>query len=281
MSNNVSNKNSDRKPEPKPDVQAVPIANAPVVEAGIAPGNARSPMDAPRFTAPTHGGVDILKLLTELEDQVENTRKGPFNSLLGFDDDKFHMTIMKIRANLPEEMKRASKLARDQERIVEETLESSERIKEEARQAALADVERGKKEAAALRDQSRQQAEQERQEAQSEARRLTAEANSAVDLARQAAERESQEVLAQAREHSRQTIAEAQAQAAHLISDHLIVQQAQARAQDVQLRAEHEAQAVRRGADDYARDVLMNLENVLSKATLQVQRGREMLEKPR
>ncbi len=238
-------------------------------------------MDAPRFVAPTHSGVDILKLLTELEDQVENTRKGPFNSLLGFDDDKFHMTIMKIRANLPEEMKRASKLAKDQERIVEETLAEAERIKEEARKAALLDVERGKKESTALRDQGRQEAERERLEAQSEAKLLTAEANTAVDLARQAAEREAREVLTSAREHSRQIIDDARAQAVHLVSGHQIAQQAQAQAQDTQLRAEHEAQAVRRGADDYARDVLMNLENVLSRATLQVQRGREMLEKPR
>lgn len=280
MSNNVSNKNSSRKPDPEADLE-VTAAKPATVEAGTAPGNARSPLDAPRFVAPSHGGVDILKLLTELEDQVEGTRKGPFNSLLGFDDDKFHMTIMKIRANLPEEMKRASKLAKDQERIVEETLESSERMKEDARKAALADVERGKKEAASLRDQGRQEAEQERQEAQSEARRLTAEANTAVDLARQAAEREAQEVLTSAREHSRQILDDARAQAAHLVSDHQIVQQAQAQAQDAQLRAEHEAQAVRRGADDYARDVLMNLENVLGRATLQVQRGREMLEKPR
>ena len=67
--------------------------------------------DTPRFVAPTHGGVDILKLLTELEDLIENTPK-KMGMMFRFDEDKFHMTVMKIRANLPEEMKRASKLAR-------------------------------------------------------------------------------------------------------------------------------------------------------------------------
>ena len=281
MSNNVSNKNSTRKSDGDSNVEVAPIATAVVGEAGGAPGNGRVPLDTPRFVAPSQGGVDILKLLTELEDQVENTRRGPFNSLLKFDDDKFHTTIMKIRANLPEEMKRAAKLAKDQERIVEETRADSERIKEDSRKAALSDVERGKKEAASLREQGRQEAEQKLQEAQSEARRVTSEANTAVDLARQAAEREAQEVLTSAREHSRQILDDARAQAIHLVSDHPIMQQAQIQAQDVQLRAEHEAQAVRRGADDYARDVLLNLENVLSRASLQVQRGREMLEKPR
>src|SRR5207244_2990005 len=100
--------------------------------------------DTPRFVAPTHGGVDILKLLTELEDLVENTRRGPMGMLFRFPEDQFHMTVMKIRANLPEEMKRASKLARDSERIVEESREHAGHIVEDARQAALKHLEGGK-----------------------------------------------------------------------------------------------------------------------------------------
>ena len=99
--------------------------------------------DAPRFVAPTHGGVDILKLLTELEDLIENTPK-KMGMMFRFDEDKFHMTVMKIRANLPEEMKRASKLARDSERIVEESREHADHIVEEARKNAMSEFERGK-----------------------------------------------------------------------------------------------------------------------------------------
>ena len=278
MSNNASDRKARSRTPETADTKGASAAQAPIALASAtAPdaaenGKTRLPNvgDAPKFVAPSHGGVDILKLLTELEDQVENTRKMPFGGMIGFDEDKFHMTIMKIRANLPEEMKRASKLARDQERIVEETLENAERIKEDARKAALLEMERGKKEATALREQARHESDKHRNQA-----------GTALADAQAAAEREAQHILAEAQAQGKQMIAEAHKEAAQMVSDNEIVQQAMVMAQDLQMRAQTEAQAVRRGADEYARDVLINLENVLGKATIQVQRGRELLEKPR
>ena len=211
--------------------------------------------DAPRFVAPTHGGVDILKLLTELEDLIENTPK-KMGMMFRFDEDKFHMTVMKIRANLPEEMKRASKLARDSERIVEESREHADHIVEEARKTALSEFERGKAEIAKTREMI-----------ENERRKI-----------REAAERESQQALEEARTAAGQILEEAKAQAAQLVAEDAIAQQAKLEAQALCQNAAQEAQGVRRGADDYARDVLGNLENVLGKAVSQVQRGREMLE---
>ncbi len=308
MSNNASDKKQ------RPNTAAANGAVIPTPQAAgsganaISPDGASSPPEqrpngeAARFVAPAHGGVDILKLLTELEDQIENTPK-KMGMMFRFDEDKFHMTVMKIRANLPEEMKRASKLAREQERIVEETKLHSERSHEEARLAAQAEVERGKKAAQAERDAAKAESERQRAEAKAEAMRMTGDASTALDRAREAAEREARQILDEARAHGKQVIAEAQAQAAQLVSDNEIVQQAQIIAQDLQARAQSEAQngqqraqteaqelrahanaesqAVRRGADEYARDVLVNLENVLGKATAQVQRGRDLLEKPR
>jgi vacuolar-type H+-ATPase subunit H len=227
-------------------------------------------VSVPRFVAPTHGGVDILKLLTELEDLVENTRHGPMGLLIGFPEDQFHMTIMKIRANLPEEMKRASKLAREQERIVEETRQYAEQMKDEARRMAVAEAERARSEVAQLREQTL-----------AEAVRLRAESGGELARAREAAEREAQHIVEEARRQSEQLIEEARARATDLVDDNEIVQQAQILAQDLQGRTEVEATAVRRGADEYARDVLANLETILGKATTQVQRGRELLEQPR
>lgn len=282
MSNKVSDKNLQTG-KSDPALSAVPTAgHTSGTGAELPNANGAHPLniaDVPRFVAPTHGGVDILKLLTELEDQVESTRKGPFNSLIGFNEDKFHTTIMKIRANLPEEMKRASKLAREQEHLVEETRKNSERIKSDSHQAALVELERSKKEAAQLREQTRLETEQ-----------LRGNANGALKEARAAAERESQHILEEAQAHCRQLVAEAHQQAKQLVDDNEILQQAQILAQDIQMRADaaaaalrHEAdmesQAVRRGADDYARDVLINLEGVLNRAALQVKHGRELLEK--
>jgi len=226
--------------------------------------------EVPRFMAPPQGGVDILKLLTELEDQIDHTRKGPFGTMIGFDEDRFHMMIMKIRANLPEEMKRASKLAREQERIVEETLTTSERIKQDARQTAQVDLDSAHREASQLREQARQEADA-----------LRAEARNALDTACAAADREVAHLLEEARLQGNRLMEDARQQAAYLVSDSEILQQAQIVAQDIERRAQEEAQAVRRGADDYARDVLANLESVLNRATVQIQKGRELLERER
>jgi len=212
--------------------------------------------DAPRFVAPTHGGVDILKLLTELEDLIENTPK-KMGMMFRFDEDKFHMTVMKIRANLPEEMKRASKLARDSERIVEESREHADHIVEEARKNAMSEFERTKTELSKARETN-----------EGERKKI-----------REAAERETRQMLEEARAAAGEILTEAKQQAAQMIAEDAISQQARLEAQTLSHNAAQEAAGVRRGADDYARDVLGNLEAVLNKAASQVQRGREMLEK--
>lgn len=233
--------------------------------------------EPPRFVAPTHSGADIYKLLTELEDIVEKPRK--FMGAMRLDEDRFHMTVMKIRANLPEEMKRASKLARDSERIVEEAREHADRVVEDARQGALTEFERGKSEATHLLEQAQKEAARVQEAARAEAVRLKREAQTESARFHETAEREAEQLREQASKAGEEAIAEAKAQAVQLVADSEIVRQAQATAQDVQIRAEQEATAVRRGADDYARDVLANLENVLGKAITQIQRGREMLDR--
>jgi len=208
-----------------------------------------------RFVAPTHGGVDILKLLTELEDIVENSPKR-LGLMFGFDEDKFHMTIMKIRANLPEEMKRASKLARETERIVEESQQNVERLVNDARQAARAEIERGKTEAQRLRE-----------EAQAEAANLL-----------QNVQTQSSQAQQQVQEAQQQALADAQSQVEQIASDSEIVRLAEAKAEDILARAAEAAYATQQGADDYARDVLAHLEQVLGGTISQIQRGRAMLE---
>ncbi len=264
MSNNVSAKNSHPH-------NAVSPTGDPAVNHNGTDDNTPTPGgrdDTPRFVAPTHGGVDILKLLTELEDLVEHTRRGPMGIMLGFPEDQFHMTVMKIRANLPEEMKRASKLAREQERIVEETRQDAERIKVEARKAAVAEFERGSTELARQKEQ-----------AIAEARRLQAEAMAESERSRARAEEEAERLLSEAKAMGRDIVEEARSRAAQLVTEHEIVQRAQVEAQEICRNAEGEAENVRCGADDYARTVLVNLETVLGKAVTQVQHGRELLER--
>ncbi|MCW3095649.1 MAG: hypothetical protein JWL77_1267 [Chthonomonadaceae bacterium] len=253
LKNDSGKKSETQKPELNPGLSA--------------DKNSPNNPEVPRFVAPTHEGVDILKLLTELEDLVEGSPK-MMGALLRFDEDKFHMTIMKIRANLPEEMKRASKLARDSERIVEETRDNADRVVSEARRAALQELERGRAESTHLKEEAREESRRQNAEAQAEASRV-----------RQNADAEARQKLAEAQRNAAELVAEAQAQAAQLVADDQIVQQALVQAQELKMRAEQEADAVRRGSDDYARDVLTNLENVLGKTVTQIQRGRDMLER--
>ena len=69
------------------------------------------PASVPKtFVAPTHASVDILKLLTELDDTVLRAKHGPFGILVGFDDENFRNTLMKIRAHLPEELNKKNSI---------------------------------------------------------------------------------------------------------------------------------------------------------------------------
>ncbi len=212
--------------------------------------------DPPRFVAPTHGGVDILKLLTELEDQIENTRRGPFGTLLRFDEDRFHMAIMKIRANLPEEMKRASKLARDNERIVEESKDTADKVLSDAKKQAYAEFEKSKSDAIRLKQETQEQ----------------------IDNMLRRADERAQQIIEEAEAAAARGIEIARDRAEQLVAESAIIQQAQIAAQEMKFQTEEKAAELKRGSEDYAAEVLSNLESVLHKAVLQVQYGRDLLQ---
>lgn len=233
----------------------------------------------PRFVPHASGAVDILKLLTDLEDQIESTSRGPFGTLFRFDEDRFHMTLMKIRANLPEDLKRASRLAREMEVTSVEAREQVERAINEGRQGARAELERARAEAAQMRER-----------AQTEAAAVRAEAEASATAARESAAREALRIQQETEEEAERMIDEArrtgfsmldaaQAQVAKAIAENEITKGAQQRAREILEAVERDAGAVRNGADDYARDVLTNLEAVLGKALGQVEQGRSVLDR--
>lgn len=89
---------------------------------------------------------DILRLLDELEDLAEGSTS-LFGKAWGLDLEEFHMLINKVRASLPDEVRRASRVASDSDKIVlaareeaemikEQAIEESNRVVEEARQMA-------------------------------------------------------------------------------------------------------------------------------------------------
>lgn len=91
--------------------------------------------------------VDIFRLLDELEELPERAKHLPLNTLVGFDHEQFYYLVLKIRANLPEDLKKAQRVARDSERIVEE-----------ARDAAVHQLESGRFEAGKVLEDARAEA---------------------------------------------------------------------------------------------------------------------------
>ena len=100
----------------------------------------------PSFVHSRNSQDDILKLLDNLEELAESSMS-LFGKAWGMDLEDFHMLTNKIRASLPDEVRRASRVAIDSDKIVsavkeeakminEQAIEESNRIMEEARQMA-------------------------------------------------------------------------------------------------------------------------------------------------
>ncbi len=106
----------------------------------------RMVVQRPSFMSGRGPQEDILKLLDGLEEQADNAYSF-FGKAWGVDLEEFHMLTNKIRASLPDEVRRASRVANDSDKIVsaakeeaavitERAVEESNRIVEEARQMA-------------------------------------------------------------------------------------------------------------------------------------------------
>lgn len=103
--------------------------------------------------------VDIFRLLDDLEELHERAKHIPLvNGLIGFDHEQFYYLVLKIRANLPEDLKKAHRVAKDTERIVEEARDAASQQLDTGRAEANRVIEEARTEAARLIEQARGQA---------------------------------------------------------------------------------------------------------------------------
>jgi cell division septum initiation protein DivIVA len=153
-------------------------------------------------------------MLDRLEELVENARH-LFGRAYGIDIDQFFMLTNKIRASLPEEVKKASRIAGESERLLASAREEGSMVIEDARREATKIVE------------------------------------------------------------------EARRQQQTLVADSEIHRLAAAQAHELTEGAERKAEACKKGADEYAREVLDDLEDFLTKFLGAVRRGKESLETER
>jgi hypothetical protein len=88
---------------------------------------------------------------------------------------------------------------------------------------------------------------------------------------------EGERILERAQQESERIVAKAQEQAAFLIDERGLTETAEAEGRQIVADAAAEADDVRRGSDEYAAEVLINLEGEVVKALQSIRRGIELL----
>jgi cell division septum initiation protein DivIVA len=149
----------------------------------------------PSFLSAGNSQEDILRLLDSLEDLAENTQSF-LGRAWGLNLEEFHMLTNKIRASLPDEVRRASRVANDSDKIVTAAKEEAAMIVEQARNEADRVVEEARQMAAKLIDTS-----EIGKMAKSQAQEMMANAESAAREIRRGADEYAREVLASIENH--------------------------------------------------------------------------------
>jgi len=92
---------------------------------------------------------------------------------------------------------------------------------------------------------------------------------------------EGERIIEKAQEEAERIVAKAQEQAAFLIDERGLTQQAEAESRRIIGEAETDAEEVRRGADEYAVNVLVGLEGDVVKTLQSIKKGIELLDSRR
>ena len=241
MSNDGSESNDQTKTA---EAAAAPTKNPPEASAG-----------PPRLSTPVQG-VDILKLLSELEELFTHVRHMPGRILVGLDEERVALLIMKIRANLPESVKRGSAILQESEQTRNRAIEEADKIRDRAGTSAREAMER----------------------AQHEAKTLRVDADEYAATLRLDAERDAEKMRTDAHAESTAILTAARERAEFLVSESEIVGEAVDEANRIVANARAESEAMRQGADDYSMRLLMEVEAGVAHALERVQRARQALE---
>jgi regulator of protease activity HflC (stomatin/prohibitin superfamily) len=95
--------------------------------------------------------IDVPKLIDRLEDMVEGSRHF-MNKAWGIDLEEFYILTNKIKASLPDDVRKATRLTKDSQRIVDEAKLEAEQILERAKKEAERAVSEARSEAERLKD---------------------------------------------------------------------------------------------------------------------------------
>ncbi|MDR5697461.1 MAG: hypothetical protein QN135_07130 [Armatimonadota bacterium] len=87
-----------------------------------------------------------------------------------------------------------------------------------------------------------------------------------------------EQLLHRAQEEARTIVVRAQEHSARLAEEHEVVQQAQRKADEILERARASADDTQRGAEDYARQVLDDLEQGVLRILMSIRKGKQLLD---
>lgn len=150
----------------------------------------QTPIQRYPFLSQRGSEVDILKLLDKLEDVIDDGYEW-FHRSWGVKTEEVHMLINKIRASLPDEVRTATRLASDSDKIVSAAKEEARIFVENAREESGKIVEEARSSAAQLVDSS-----EINRLATAQAREIVASAEASAREVRRGADEYAREVLA-------------------------------------------------------------------------------------
>lgn len=207
-------------------------------------------MAAAEYSAEREGGfaINVLRVIDELEHLVESSKSMPLTHHKIVDEDQFFVLSQRLKSALPEDIKKAEKLARQSEQVVSSATSEAQRM--------VAD-------------------------AQNEAQHMVSDARSNADRALQEARTRAERIIEDARREAERIVADAQQHAEQLVAEHAITQRAQQSAHEIEQLAQRDSEELRRQADDYAYDILDRTEGILNKLLSGVQQGKDQLSQPR
>lgn len=81
--------------------------------------------------------MDIQHLIERLEAVLKESRQVPLTAYLLVDQDRIYTILDQMRVSVPEVVKRASRIEAERERILAQSKEEAERIRELAKQEAI------------------------------------------------------------------------------------------------------------------------------------------------
>lgn len=174
--------------------------------------------------------------------------KGHLFGRVFIDEEAFFDQTAKLKKALPEDLKKADKVARDSDRVISGAHNEAHRLVGDA---------------------------------QSESQRLVGEARAAADRTVQDSRAHSERITEDARREAERIIADAQQHAEQLVAEHVITQRSQEFAEATHRGAVADAEDLHVQADQYALEVLEKTGAILQKLMSGVEQGKNQIHQNR